>query len=365
MRARLFERLPIVLCISLSAPLLSQFQRPLQFRGQVVLEDGSPAPAEVVIERVCNATPQAVTYTDPNGSFRFLVGDTAQMPVSDVSYPGSDRQVRARTATGDWADGDSSRQALIGCELRASLPGFRSDAVPLYRYGPYENDINLGAIVLHKSSEVQGYTVSSTTAQAPRKARQAYEEGLKRVRNGKWDEAEVQLRRAVGEYPRYAVAWQALGEVLEAQQRRAEAREAYDRAVEADGSYLNPYLLIALLAARENDWQEMGSAADQIVRLNPFEFPQAYYLQTVARVNLNDLAGAERSARDAIEHNVQARFPHVEGLLGLMLAERGETAEASVHLKRYLEVSPEADDAEAIRQRLAEIDSLMKAQPQP
>jgi len=362
MRARLLDWLPVLLLISLVAPAAGQFQRPLQFRGRIVLEDGSPAPAEVVIERVCNATPQAVTRTDPSGAFRFEVADSTEGSVADASYPGSDRQVRARANPGDWADGATSRQALIGCEMRASLAGYRSDSVPLYGYGPYETDIDLGTIVLHQSAEVQGYAVSVTTAQAPQKARQAYEEGLRRVSNGKWDQAETQLRRAVEEYPGYAIAWQALGEVLEEQQRPHEAREAYDKAVAADNGYLNPYMLIAMLAARENDWHDVEAAANKIISLNAFDYPEAYYFQAVARANLGDLAGAERSAREAITHNAQTRYPQIEKIFGQVLAAQGNLAEASEHLKKYLESSPDASDAQTIRNRLAEIDSRIVAQ---
>jgi len=329
----------------------------------VVLEDGSPAPADVVIERACNATTQAVGRTDPNGAFLYQVNSTT--PVADASYPSSDRQVRARTG-GGFADGASARSALMGCELRVSLPGFQSDSVPLYDYGPYETDIDLGTIVLRqRTEEVQGYSVSATTDQAPRKARNAYENGLKRTQNGEWDEAEAQLRQAVEEYSAYAIAWETLGQVLEKQQRPTEAREAYDKAVEADGDYLSPYLLIALLAAREGNWQEMEEATEHVVKLNSADFPEAYYYQSVARTNLGDLAGAELSAREAIERGVQQQHPHVVGLLGLVLAAQGRFAEASEYLDRYLELDPDGDEVERVRNRLAEVNARIAAPSQP
>jgi len=329
-----------------------------------MLDDGSPAPADVVIERVCDAIPRPETYTDPNGGFSFEVGGPTSGLVADASYaPG--RIGFGATSGPDPVTGRviSSETSLFNCELRASLPGFRSDVVSLSDRGFFDYDV--GTIVLHRLAEVQGYTVSATTGLAPPNAQKAYRNGIKRARNGNWEKAEAQLREAVEEYPRYAVAWQALGEVLEEQQRPAEAREAYEKAVEADSSYISPHLLIALLAARESDWEEMQTASSQVIRLNPFDFPQAYYFQSVARANLNDLAGAERSAREAIERDVQERYPDVVRLLGLVLAEQGEVAEAYEHLGRYLELMPDASDAEDIRDRLAEIDTLVEAQSRP
>jgi len=331
-----------------------------------MMEDGSPAPADTVIESVCNGTEKAVGRTDPNGAFSYQASGSSQGAVADASYAGNDRQVRAGAASGsDWASGGSTSSALVGCELRASLAGYRSDSAPLFGYSPYETDIDLGTLVLHERGEVQGYAVSATSDQAPKKARNAYENGLKRAQNGKLDEAEEQLRKAVEEYPAYAVAWETLGRVLEAQQRPVEAREAYDKAVEADGSYLNPYVQLALLAARENNWEEMGAAADHIIELNPVDFPEAYYFQSVARTNLNDLAGAELSAREAIQRGAQRRYPQVESVLGLILAQQGEVAEASEHLNKYLELNPDGGDAATIRNLLAELDSKIEAQSQP
>jgi len=328
------------------APVFRQLQ--LQFiRGNVVLDDGSLAPANVVIESVCNGISGPVAYTNSNGSFTLQVGVASGGSMSDAS------------------NRDPGRRAGFGsvCELRASLPGFRSDVVRVDGGGV--SDSNAGTIVLRRIDEVEGYTISVTTALAPKKAQKAYQNGINLARDGKWDKAEAQLRRAVEEYPRYAIAWQALGEALEAQQRPAEAREAYNKALEADSSFISPLLLIAVLAARENNWREMDAATSKVIRLNPIDFPQAYYFQAVARANLNDLEGAERSAREAIERGVEERYPDVERLLGMILAEQGKPAEASEHLGNYLELDPDGEHVESVRNYLAELDSQVAAQSQP
>jgi len=329
-----------------------------------MLDDGNPAPAGVVIERVCNGIPRPETYTHGNGAFSFEVGGALSGFVPDASYPRKGTELSAAFGPDSMSSGaNPSETSLFGCNLRASLPGFRSDVVPLSGRGVFDSDV--GTVVLHRLTEVQGYTFSVTTALAPKKAQEAYQDGIKRARNGNWKKAETKLREALEEYPHYAVAWQALGEVLEAQQRPAEAREAYDKAVEADGGYLSPYLLVAVLAARENNWQEMEAAANEVISLNPFDFPQAYYFQSVARAKLNDLAGAERSAREAIERKAHEQYPDVERLLGLVLAEQGKLAEASEHLSNYLELNPDGDDVERVRNRLAELDPHIAAQLQP
>jgi len=367
MPRQLIGLLAVALSVSLATPAAGASPRVLRFRGAVVLEDGSPAPANTVIARFCNGASQAITRLEPNGTFAFDIGGPMTGTVPDVSYPWSDRQIRVNTASGgDWtstATGSwaSSLPSMIGCELWAQMPGFRSAAVPLYGYASHETNIELGVLVLHKLTEVQGAAVSVNSAQAPRAARNAFENGLKSARKGKWNKAETQLRRAVEEYPDYAVAWEALGEVLEAQQRPAEAREAYNNAIHADASYLGPYMHSAVLDSREDNWQAMEEVAGQVIRRNAYEFPGAYYFQSVARVNLNDLTGAESSAREGIERGAGRRYPQVEGILGLVLAARGKLVESAEHLSKYLKLNPNGEDASEVRARLSEVNAQIAA----
>src|SRR5262245_12072417 len=51
-----------------------EMQRPIFLSGKVVLDDGTPPPTEVVIERVCNGNPRAEAYTDSKGRFSFQLG---------------------------------------------------------------------------------------------------------------------------------------------------------------------------------------------------------------------------------------------------------------------------------------------------
>src|ERR1022692_4843252 len=45
--------------------------RPIFLSGKVMLEDGTPPPESVTIEKVCNGNPRAQGYTDSKGRFSF------------------------------------------------------------------------------------------------------------------------------------------------------------------------------------------------------------------------------------------------------------------------------------------------------
>jgi hypothetical protein len=65
---------------------------------------------------------------------------------------------------------------LIGCEIRAALPGFRSDLVNLIGRRSFDNP-DVGTIVLHRLGNVEGTTISVTSLRAPKDARKAFEKG--------------------------------------------------------------------------------------------------------------------------------------------------------------------------------------------
>ena len=68
--------------------------------------------------------------------------------------------------------------SLVNCDLRAQMPGYRSDVLHLDRIGMLERS-DVGTIVLHRMAGVQGLTVSATTMAAPKESARAYQEGLK------------------------------------------------------------------------------------------------------------------------------------------------------------------------------------------
>src|SRR5438270_13902538 len=55
------------------------------------------------------------------------------------------------------------------------------------------------------------FTVSVTSLAAPDKAKKALEKGVQEERKGKWESARDYFTSAIKMYPRYALAWLALG----------------------------------------------------------------------------------------------------------------------------------------------------------
>jgi tetratricopeptide (TPR) repeat protein len=338
-----------------------QERRAIFLSGKVLMQDGAPPPEHVVIERVCNGVARPEGYADSKGRFSIQLGrqsavfsDASVSESADRAFGGMNSQTNAAGSSGGLAGGISERD-LMGCEIRAALPGYQSSAVSLSGRKLLD-DPNIGTIILHRLANVDGSTVSFTSMKAPKDARKAYEKGIGAIRKQKWPDAQSQMEKAVQVYPEYAEAWLGLGFALDRQNQPAQARESYNKAIAADPKFIKPYLHLSEIAAREQKWQEVVEVTERIVKLDPVDFPAAHFYNAVANFNLNNLDAAEKSAKEACALDKQHRLPKIEHLLGVILARRGDFVNAAQHMKSYLTLAPNARDAETVKKQMAEME---------
>lgn len=343
-----------------------QQNRPVFLSGKVMMEDGTPPPDQVVIERICNGVVRPEGYTDSKGRFSFQLGQNQHM-IGDASI-GSDTMGggmgmpgRGGPMMGGGFGGQGrgiSERELMGCELRASLAGFQSPVVNLSGRRAMDNP-DVGTIVLRRLAKVEGFTFSATSAFAPKNAKKAYEKGLKAKKKKKWAEAEEHLQKAVGEYDKYAAAWYELGTIYQQQTKLEPAREAYLNSIKADEKYVTPYAQLARIAGHEKKWQDASDYAARVIRLNPYFSPEIYFLNSVAHLNMNKLDAAEENAREALKLDPEGRNPRVNQLLGVVLAQKAAYPEAAENLRAFLKRVPEGPEADNVKKQLAEVERLM------
>ncbi len=155
---------------------------------------------------VCSNLRRTVASTDSKGQFTFQYG--AANGGSDASASG-ERSSNPLLAISS-GDAATALRTIVNCALRAALPGYLSDEVSLTdRRATDHSDV--GTIVLHRVFAVDGVSVSSTSLNAPKKARDFYEGGLKAMRSGRMDTAAKEFEQAIAAYPVYANAWLELG----------------------------------------------------------------------------------------------------------------------------------------------------------
>jgi tetratricopeptide (TPR) repeat protein len=342
--------------------------KPVFLSGSVQLNDGTPPPEPVVIQRICASVMRNEAVTDRKGRFSFQVGG-GQSAFLDASLDssGNNRSGLTQYQVQEGVKNTSemfSASSVVGCDLRAQMPGYRSDVLHLDKIGLLEKG-DVGTIVLHRLGNVQGLTVSATTVAAPKESAKAYEQGLKEVGKRHFDKARADFESAVKGYPNYAVAWVGLGLACEHMNDPTAALRAYTEASRADAKLLTPYERLTVLSDRNQQWGDSAKYSAEWIRLDPVDFPNAYLLNAVANVRLNKLDEAEHSAREGLRLDKEGRFPRIRFVLGYILAARNELAEAVGFFHDYLRMEPNGSEAGALRTQLPSLEQAAAAARKP
>ncbi|MBI1896748.1 MAG: tetratricopeptide repeat protein [Acidobacteria bacterium] len=345
---------------------MPEMQRMIFLSGKVVMDDGTPPPEQVVIERVCNGMPRPEGYTDSKGRFSIQLGGNNAAVMMDASVSSAEMDPsamgsRSGASRSPFGQRGISERDLMGCDLRASLAGFRSDVVNLSGRRAMDNP-DIGTIVLHRLAKVEGFTFSATTAFAPKDARKAFEKGRQETKKKKFANAEKELKKAVGLYPKFAVAWYELGTVYQQQNKLDDARNAYQESLKADPKLVTPYAQLARLAATDQKWREVADYTSTLLRLNPFFSPDPYFYSAVANYNLQKFDVSEEHVREALKMDPQ-RFPQAHHLLAALLANKHDYKGAADAMRTYIKLAPNAANSAQARQQLAEIERLSGAPP--
>jgi tetratricopeptide (TPR) repeat protein len=327
--------------------------------GKVVMPDGTAPPAGVIIERVCNGAARPQAYTDSRGDFSFQVGQTQDM-LPDASFDQPDRASARGNGMGPTGASGSTQpnSQPYACDLRANLAGYRSDVISLGGRRSLD-DPNVGTITLHSMASFEGLTTSATSALAPKDAHKAFDKGLEAMKKSKIDEAQDDFLKATELYPRYASAWYELGLVYEKRERIPDARAAYAKSIAADSRYVNPYERLYLLAFDEKKWVEVAQITNQVMHLNPYDFPESLYYNAVANSQLMRLDIAEKSAREAVQLSA-TQNPKVYYILGVILAKKQDYKGAAENLRTYLK-SNVVTDREKVAKLLSDCEKQVQA----
>jgi tetratricopeptide (TPR) repeat protein len=326
------------------------------------MDDGTPPPDSVTVQLVCRSTPRSIAYTDSKGGFSADLGsrlNSAVMMDATESWGGGLSNPGGSSSRAGQGNGFSERD-LIGCTVQASLPGFRSDAVNLGSHRSLDNP-DIGIIVLHRLGNVEGLTISATSRMAPKDAQKAFEKGRNEIKKQKWENGQREFEKAVGVYPKYAAAWFELGLVQEEQKDEDGARKSYAQSLAADSKFVSPLLSLAAMSMRGQKWQEAADYTGRLLQLNPVDFSQAWYFNSVANYYLKKMDVAEKSAREGISRDTIHKYAKMNQVLGIVLAQKQDFPGAVEQLRAYLRYAPEDPDAEQVKKQIADVEKFIPA----
>jgi hypothetical protein len=334
--------------------------------GRVATHDGAPVPNDVLVERVCNNRARQEVYASPQGDFSMQLGSRVDsFPAASVDS----------TSTDGVASKDSlmgiSRRELMNCELRVSASGFHPRVISLVDLDTFGGRIDVGVIVVQRGIKMEGMTLSATPYKAPKDARRAYEKGLQAERNGKLADACKYFETAVKTYPSFTNAWFQLGTVLQKENQKDAARTAYTHATTTNTRFLPPYLSLASMAYEAENWTEVldftghildldplnhADVSGYTLDLDPLNYAEAYFYDAFANYKLNKLEAAEKSGLKAEHVDLRTRHPELHLVLAEIFVRKNNYALAITEIQTYLDSTPQARDADQVREQLAKLE---------
>jgi len=328
---------PLLTAVCLAAAVCGTVQSskadvyPVIVIGKVTMPDGSPPPVIMSIERICTG--------DNMG--------TAPGPLTNKK--------------GEWVwRVEIDLYVQRSCVFHAHHDGYTSTSI---------DASNLNENYLDKTVHVPDLIVNKMTADPyalilpgddlSGKARKSWDEAMKALDQKKVDDAIADLTRATEEAPKNPFTWHSLGVVEDKFGRKPAAKEAYQKAIEADPKMLQPYVTLARLCLQLRDWQCTETAAENGIKADKKKvYPELYLHEIVARFGMKDLDGAEKEADELIALDAkQHRVPRVEFVLGRILEEKGDINGARDHMTKYLALEGTSRDSKQVR---AHMDALGK-----
>ena len=310
------------------------------------MDSGQAVPEPVTVELSCGLTTLQVIQTDLKGYFRFVLGagvqDNMDLSAASIELP-----------TG--LDGlNSASKDLHGCEVQVSVPGYDLLRKPVN--GPADlGGIDVGTMQLRRLAGMKGFSISVTSLLVPSAARKEFEKADNDVHSNHLPSAIQHLEKALAQYDNYAAAWNKLGMIYLASHQTEKANQAYAKAIASDPQYIPPYVDLAALEPRTEQYESAIEYAGKALALNP-HIAIASFIQAEGDLHLNRLDAAEKSARDA-EKEPHQSFPQLHVLLAKIFLQKQDSSNAAAQMRTYLKESPRGPYAQAVKKDLAQIES--------
>jgi cytochrome c-type biogenesis protein CcmH/NrfG len=304
-------------------------------KGKVMMEDGTPPPFTLAVERYCSDS-----FGSGPGPLTNRKGEYVwQLEVDPL--------------------------ATKACFLRATHAGYTSTSIDVGSLDVTKTVIELPPVTI-STAVPDPYALIVSENNLTGKTKSPWNAAMKALDNSNFAEAASQLQTAVSNSPKFAEGWHALGVVDERLQKQADARQAYEHAIDANPKLLVPYVTLARLCLKTKDWDCTIKTADSLNKADAKKlYPEIYLHRAVAQYQTKDLAGAESSVQDYLKLDPKHKKPRAEYVLGRILEAKGDAAGAKEHMAKYLELDPGATDKSAVQAHLQSLGQSGATAPDP
>jgi hypothetical protein len=317
---RVFPGVLVIVGLScVTTPVVAEVY-PLILRGKVMMKDGSPPPKSVSIQRLCSDESGSAPgpLTNKNGEYLWRM---------DVD------PMRTRA-----------------CHLEATLPGYSSSRVDISALNGYTDTSQTLPPIVLSNKDADPYTIVESTA-VPSKSGKEWKAAMKAVDAGNTTDAISQVQAAVNNSPKFAAGWHTLGILYQSIGKFAEAKDAWQHAVEADPKMLHAYVGLLRMCMNTKDWPGAVTAGDGLIKADAKKlFPEVHLHLAVAHYGLKEFDPALASAQDALRAEPQKA--RAEYVIGRILEAKGDIPGAREHMTKYVSLDPNVADIELVKKHI-------------
>jgi len=201
--------------------------------------------------------------------------------------------------------------------------------------------------------------------QPPKEAKKNYDNGLKRARENKPEDAVALFQAAVRIFPEYLAAINKLGEQLVVLKKPEEAQAAFEKAIEINPKYGPPHVNLGVLFVEQKRYDEAIVALEKGARTDD-TYPVSHLKLGEALMSKQppDYDRAEKELTRALDLG-KREFVYVRLQLFNLNLRRQRLDKAAEQLEAYLKEAPDAPDVEQVRQRLDKVKKAIEQQKAP
>lgn len=250
------------------------------------------------------------------------------------------------------------------------------DNYEIAREGVYiDTDLNLSRIGARLPATTRRYTVmvhlnekrGATTkpavvdanlAAVPEKPRKLYEKGLEEARAEDASKAADSLKEAVALYPNFPLALNELGVQYLKLSQVDKAVEALKAAVKLSPDAFTPRLNLGIALLEAKQFAEAEEQLREASKRNP-SAPTTHMYLGIALLRLSKFDEAEKELLIATQANA-TQLSMANYYLGGLYWRKHEYQRAVDQLEKYLQLAPNAPDAERVRSTIKDLRSRME-----
>ncbi len=204
--------------------------------------------------------------------------------------------------------------------------------------------------------------------EVPKAAKKSYEQGLKKLKDGKGNEAFALFQEALKQFPDYVQALNKVGELQIGQKQMAEAEASFKHAVEISPKYPLSLINLGMLFVQMQRYSEAIEPLEAALKLDE-SFPMAHLNLGVALLERTpkeekDLERAERAFSKALAMG-GAPLAYVHKFLFNLHVRRHDYAKAVTELEAYLKDMPNAPDAPQVQEMIQKVKKAASQPPKP